>query len=99
MKALQAAGEDPGRFLAANWELHRRIAAITRNNVLLTIYLSLLDMIGAQVTAVLAGPRQDKETEQRLRVHQELVDAIAANDVPGARRAAKRHSLVVSGSR
>jgi GntR family transcriptional repressor for pyruvate dehydrogenase complex len=72
-------GDPPGYF-KCNWELHRRIASLSRNAPLRSIYLTLAEglesMLDDSVIEEFDGPAS-------LALHRELVAAIEAG--PGAR--------------
>jgi len=71
---------DPPAYFLLNWELHRRIAGMSANAPLRSIYLALVESLEAIVEGaeidVFEGPVQ-------VAIHRELVAAIAAG--PGAR--------------
>jgi GntR family transcriptional regulator, transcriptional repressor for pyruvate dehydrogenase complex len=79
---------DPPAYLEADWELHRRMAAISPNAVLSSAYLTVLGFARERVRAeaFAGGSRTD------LRVHEALVGAIAAGDEKATERAARRHA-------
>ncbi|MDH5148424.1 FadR/GntR family transcriptional regulator [Brevibacterium casei] len=74
--------EDANRFLEANWGLHRRIAEITPNQLLRSIYLNLMAIIDDHTLDVL--PVADTPLEsfiaERLQLHIDIVEAIEARD-------------------
>jgi GntR family transcriptional repressor for pyruvate dehydrogenase complex len=82
---MAAALEDPPAYLRANWELHRRIAAISPNTVLASSYLAVIGFAEEQASDDLPPTRQS------LQVHRDLVEAIADGDQQKAARAVKRH--------
>lgn len=76
-RRMKRAVPDKAMFGACNWELHRRIAMACANVVMRTLYVSVIDVIQAEVTG------SDVSTDfnlARYGVHQQLVDAIAAGD-------------------
>ena len=81
---MDAAAETstPPRSSTRTGSCTRRIAAVSPNVVLRSIYTSLLDLIEAHTLAVLpAGDRPLPEyLQERLRLHTALVDAIATRD-------------------
>ncbi|MBY3555593.1 FadR family transcriptional regulator [Modestobacter lapidis] len=90
---------DPEGFLRANWRLHERIARISANVVLRTLYLGLAGFLEEQALAIAAGVDEEEHAlhkEQRLRLHQDLVEAIAAADVEEAERVGRRHAVHLS---
>jgi len=81
--------DDPAGYFKLNWALHRRIAALCRNQPLRSIYLTLLDYLEASLDRAEYGAF---EGEASVAIHRELVEAIGAG--PGRRldRALARHS-------
>jgi DNA-binding FadR family transcriptional regulator len=76
------AASDPTAFVRANWGLHARIAAVTPNVMLRSLYTSLLDLIEAHTLSVFPVTEQPlpEYIAQRHRLHSDLVDAIAEQD-------------------
>lgn len=87
---MAVAGDDARAFLEANWALHRRMAEITPNAVLRSVYLTLMDYVESAVEQVV--PDAVFRSRQSLRVHEALIDAIAARDRAKVARAVKRHA-------
>ncbi|WP_052239221.1 FadR/GntR family transcriptional regulator [Kocuria rhizophila] len=87
--------EDDLAFVRANWDLHAVIAAVTPNQPLRSIYLSLMDLIRTHTVAV------EPDTDQPLRdyvhsryqLHVDLVDALDRRDKAAAMRLAAEHSI------
>lgn len=85
---------DPIAGLHGNWRLHRRIAQITPNAVLRTFYLNLVDYIesesvGESRTFDVLGFHPD--TDERLQIHRDLVEAIRSRSIDMQRDAIVRH--------
>ena len=80
--ATAAEAGDGTAFIRANWALHARIAAVTPNTILRSIYLSVLELIEAHTLAVVPVAEQSlpEFLHERHRLHSALVDAIAARD-------------------
>ena len=92
MEKLAAAWHDPVRGSYCNWQLHRRIAQITPNVVLRAFYQNMVDYIeGEEDAAPLRVPGFRFDSEERLRVHYDIVDVIRSRDTDAAREAALRH--------
>lgn len=77
-------------FMRFNWDLHRRIAAICPNSMARAVYESTLGFL------VGAHARQDDEADEhywdtRVRVHEDLVEAIRSGDVAATRAAVAAH--------
>lgn len=82
-------------FLRANWDLHVVIAAVTPNQPLRSIYLSLMDMIRTHTVAIesgTAGPLPEY-VRARHQLHVDLVNALDRRDHAEAMRLAAEHSI------
>jgi DNA-binding FadR family transcriptional regulator len=88
--AMKKNVDDIKQFVSLNWDLHTRIAAISPNAVLRGTYVGLYEFVN-QVSLVNPQPRDSGYLAQRLKVHSDLVAAIAAGDVAAAQRAAEVH--------
>nr|WP_274637643.1 FCD domain-containing protein [Microbacterium bovistercoris] len=91
---LTSVWSDPVKGLHCNWRLHRRIAEISPNAVLRTFYLNLVDYIesesvGDSSTFDVMGFHPD--TDERLQIHRDLVEAIRTRDEALQRDAIVRH--------
>ena len=87
---------DPDRFLRVNWRLHQRMAQLCRNHVLRTVYCGLAQVIEEQAASVTRRDPDDDQVrykQQRLELHRDLVDAVAASDVHTAVALAHKHAL------
>ncbi|MEC3993763.1 FCD domain-containing protein [Actinacidiphila sp. DG2A-62] len=86
--------EDPVAFVHANWRLHARIAAISPNPLLRSLYSSLLDLIESHTLAV--QPFGDRPLGEyiadRHRLHGALVDALDRRDRAEALRLVHAHN-------
>ena len=73
---------DPIGFIRANWGLHARIAALSPNVMLRSLYTSLLDLIESHTLSVLPVSEQPllDYVAQRYQLHADLVAAIADRD-------------------
>lgn len=94
---MQEVVEDPDAFLRANWALHRRMAAIGHNATLSSIYTGLLDMLEAWLDR--AEPGKGLRASQNVKVHRELVAAVASDDEARIKRAVKRHDPLAHAAR
>ncbi|MYM18801.1 FCD domain-containing protein [Brevibacterium sp. 5221] len=92
---MEAAVADPEEFVRANWELHRRIAELSPNALLRSIYLSLLDIVEEHTTAVLPAPEEPLApyVRRRLGVHADLVAAIESRERAEALRLTEVHRV------
>jgi DNA-binding FadR family transcriptional regulator len=94
LEEMESAKDDPRRFFAVNWALHRQLAAICRNGPLRAMYLSLIDFLestmgGAEFVGF--------DGDALVAIHRELVAAIAAGEGPRLERAAAAHRPTLPG--
>lgn len=85
--------DDAKGFLEANWSLHRRIAEITPNQMLRSIYLNLMSIIDEHTVNVRSTEEAplDEYIAERLQLHIDIVKAIADRDPARAAELMKRH--------
>jgi DNA-binding FadR family transcriptional regulator len=83
--------DDPIGYLRANWELHRRMAVISPNSVLSSAYVTVLNFAEEALGDVRGDDVFRTTSRQNLKIHQELVEAIASGDQQWVARVAKRH--------
>lgn len=84
--------DDPLERLRLSWSLHRAMAETSPNELLSTLYSSLIDYTTARLADVVPDPEQMNDGGSRSHeVHSELVEAIAAQDVERTRQAARAH--------
>jgi len=97
--AAAAGRRDPDAFVRANWALHARIAAVSPNPILRSLYVNLLDQIESHTLAVLPDTERPlpEYVADRLTLHTELVDAIDERDRERALALIARH--VTGGAR
>lgn len=93
MRALRTAHGTPD-FYRCNLEFHAEVAGLCENDVLRTIYEGLLNAVRAREPHLELLPGQNRRAlhASRVRVHQAILDAIAAGDVNAARAAATGHA-------
>ncbi|MGN6576398.1 MAG: FadR/GntR family transcriptional regulator [Nocardioides sp.] len=87
--------EDGIEFLHANWDLHSKVAAAAKREMLSSLYLSLLDLVEEHTTSVRSVglvPLSEFHAE-RLQVHRELIDAIESGDMETAAEVVQRHNV------
>ncbi|HXR13919.1 MAG TPA: FCD domain-containing protein [Solirubrobacteraceae bacterium] len=72
--------EDAGAYFKCNWQLHRRIAALTQNMPLRSIYLTLTEGLESMLDDSVID---EFDGAANVAIHRELVEAIASG--PGAR--------------
>lgn len=93
LDVMRRADDDLEQFLHANWALHERVAEISPNQLARAMYVGMTRCIAElSVSAdseTAASPRE--YLDQRLAVHEQLVDAIRAGDAERARAAVHAH--------
>ncbi len=96
VRRMRAAADelDPVAFIRANWGLHARIAALSPNVMLRSLYTSLLDLIESHTLSVLPVSEQPllEYVAQRYELHARLVEAIAGRDRALALRLISEHN-------
>lgn len=82
-------------FLRANWDLHVVIAAVSPNQPLRSIYLSLMDMIRTHTVAIESDTVSPlpEYVRERHQLHVDLVKALDMRDHTEAMRLAAEHSI------
>ncbi|MFI1995351.1 FadR/GntR family transcriptional regulator [Actinoplanes sp. NPDC020271] len=85
---------DPDAFVRANWRLHARIAAVSPNTLLRSMYLGLLDLVERRTVSVRPDGRKplDEHIRDRCRLHAALVDALDKRDRDEAMRLIAEHA-------
>ena len=100
MDDMAAHGDDWAAFLASNWALHERVAAITPNELARGVYAGTIRCVAE--LAVPAGTEQQDDAADylalRVAVHAELVEAIVSGDVERTRAAVEAHRGISMGS-
>jgi len=86
--------DDGTAFIHANWRLHARIAAVSPNALLRSLYSSLLDIIESHTLSVLPAGEQPlaQYMRERHRLHADLVEALARHDGEEAMRLIHAHN-------
>ncbi len=97
---MGAHGDDWAAFMAANWSLHERIAAITPNDLARGVYVGTIRCVAE--LPVHAGAEENADAADylatRVGVHAKLVDAIVAGDLERTRVAVEAHRGIAVGS-
>ena len=91
---VAVSNDDPTAFVRANWHLHARIASVSPNGLLRSLYLSLLDIVESHTLSILPSrvqPLPDYVSE-RHQLHAALVEAIAERDQDRARELIQLHA-------
>lgn len=81
--------QDPPGYFALNWELHRRLAALSANVPLRTIYVTLLEHLEATLDHAVY---HEFDGAANIAVHRELVAAIAEGNGPRLEAAIGAHA-------
>lgn len=93
---LERVLDEHDAFVRAVWALHEQIAAVTPNEMLRAIYLTMMQVIGDHADRAVSDAEAVEQAEgyraHRLAVHRELVDAIEAGDLERASRAVAAHA-------
>lgn len=85
---MEAAAGDPALFARKDSEFHRRLGETTHNPLLILLFNSVHDMMGAVRTLV---ANQSGLFERVMPTHTRILQAVAAHDAAGARRAMREH--------
>ncbi|MDQ6948786.1 MAG: FCD domain-containing protein [Actinomycetota bacterium] len=86
--------DDPTAFIRANWALHALIASVSPSAILRSVYTSLLALIETHTLSVQPVSEQalPDYIAERLRLHRDLVEAIAVRDRVAAQRLIQEHN-------
>ena len=100
MSAMEAHGDDLTAFLAANWSLHERIAAVTPNELARGVYVGTIRCVAELAVHAETDEKEDAAgyLASRVAVHAELVDAILARDLDRTRAAVEAHRGISVGA-
>ena len=85
--------DDPAGYFKCNWELHRRIAALTANSPLRSIYLTLTEGLESMLEH---AEIDEFDGARNVAIHRELVAAIAAGPGPRLEAAIVAHTPLVA---
>jgi DNA-binding FadR family transcriptional regulator len=93
MNQLRTTEASPEKFMRTNWQLHARIAEITPNALAKALYLGILDFIKAETSEFAPDDTEWSENfDNRIAVHEQLVEAIASGSTTAARKAVAVHN-------
>lgn len=87
---MRAADDDPSAYLRTNWRLHERMARISPNAILRGYYLALMEFLQSQLDDVVMDDFGER-FPIGVRIHEELVEAIATGDRRRVHDAAMAH--------
>jgi DNA-binding FadR family transcriptional regulator len=85
---------DPLAYFKCNWELHRRIASLSANTPLRSIYLTLTEGLEAMLEH---SEIDEFDGAANVAIHRELVEAIAAGPGPRLEAAITAHTPLLGG--
>ncbi|WP_159007170.1 FCD domain-containing protein [Streptomyces sp. NRRL S-813] len=91
--------ESPEEFFCADWDLHRKLAEFSHNEILKTVYLSLLDILNQHMRSVVPTGNLPSYLYERLAIHARIVDAVAGGDEEQVAAAAHAHHFTSARSR
>lgn len=99
--ATAVEAQDPVAFVRSNWQLHASIARISPNELLRSVYLSLLDVVEVHTASVQPSLEMplDEYIRSRLDLHRDLVEAVGRAGAPEARRLIKEHAVAGESAR
>ncbi|MFE2719394.1 FCD domain-containing protein [Streptomyces mirabilis] len=83
--------EMPEEFFRADWDLHRKLAELSHNTILRTVYIALLDMLSSHVSSVVPTGNLQHYLYERLATHARIVDAVISGDEEQIAAAAQAH--------
>jgi GntR family transcriptional repressor for pyruvate dehydrogenase complex len=86
---MEANLRDPLSYVRQNTAFHRRVAKLSRNVPLRTLYITLLDFFEHNLERAAHLP--DAVAPDNIEVHRQLVDAIEAGEGPQLESAIARH--------
>lgn len=79
-----------------NWQLHKRIAEISPNQILRIVYTNVVDFILTNLDGIPKAPGFSSTSKDRLDVHRRMVQAIVDQDPVAADEAIRDHRTVLS---
>jgi len=85
--------DEPATYFTHNWELHRRLARMTANAPLRSVYLALIEYLEAMLAEAVID---EFDGPANLAIHRELVAAIAAGPGPRLEAAIAAHTPLPS---
>ncbi|WP_167140255.1 FCD domain-containing protein [Diaminobutyricimonas sp. TR449] len=93
VQRMRDAIDDDLLFVRSNWAFHELVIGIGRNEILKNVALGLLEIISSNTVNVVPGSKRMPQKQERVRVHEAIVDAIESGDEEACRRASIEHSL------
>lgn len=100
LERMDAAAEagDADAFVRANWQLHARVADITPNALLRSLYVALLELVERHALTVRpqAGVPLAEHVRDRCRLHAALVDSLDKRDEEVLMRLVAEHDTTAA---
>lgn len=91
MTEMNAHNDDLSVFLAANWSLHERIAAISPNDLARAVYVGTIRCVADLTVRADTIEAMDDYLDVRASIHAQLVEAIIDGDPVRTREAVDAH--------
>ncbi|PKH38993.1 DNA-binding transcriptional regulator, FadR family [Nocardioides alpinus] len=100
MQSMADHGDDWSAFMAANWTLHERIAAVTPNELARAVYVGTIRCVAELTVHAQTEEKEDAEEylASRVAVHTQLVEAIISGDLDRTRDAVEAHRGISVGA-
>jgi len=96
LEAMARAADEPNptQFFQVHLMFHRELAQISRNQLLRSTYVALIDLLRAQSPQLHVFPDVDagELLHDRAATHRAIADAVEARDIDSARLAAEHHA-------
>ncbi|WP_314225310.1 FadR/GntR family transcriptional regulator [Streptomyces zaehneri] len=98
LEGMAAAAGDADDFVLANWRLHARVADITPNYLLCSLYVALLELVERHALAVRpqAGTPLAQHIRDRWNLHAAMVDALDKRDEETLLRLVAEHDTTAA---
>ena len=91
VEQLRRSWPDPAEAQRCIWDLHRRLALISPNVLLRTMYTRLVDYITGDLSSAISAEDFRTGSADRLQVHVDLAEAVIRGDLRGAAALGRRH--------
>ncbi|MEZ7130493.1 FadR/GntR family transcriptional regulator [Nonomuraea sp. AD125B] len=91
VEQLRRSWPDPAEAQRCVWDLHRRLAMISPNVLLRTMYIRLVDYITGDLSSAITAEDFRVGSADRLQVHVDLAEAVIRGDQRSAEETALRH--------
>ncbi|MFD7003875.1 FCD domain-containing protein [Streptomyces mirabilis] len=91
--------DSPEEFFRSDWELHRLLAGYCHNELLRSMYLTLLGTLSSRLDSVVPTTNLTPYLYERLSVHARLVEAVSSGDEDQVAEAAHAHHFTMARTR